>query len=148
MTPKDRPFPRAGHEGRGFALVGFAGCVLRRGGDWSPPYERTAGHLDDEVPPGVPIHAFAFAMLPVLRDEPRLIELIDEVVQIVICLEYHIPAASSIAAIRSSLGPEGFAAERDAAATAVTGAGEDLDFIHEHGAGSKKARRMASPVKN
>jgi hypothetical protein len=112
------------------------------------PDQRSAGHLDHKVASGVTVHAFAFAVVTTLSDEARLIELINQVVKIVIRLEDHVPAVSSITAIRSSLGPESFSTKRDAAAAAVTGAGKDLDLIDEHAAGSKKARRMASPAEN
>jgi hypothetical protein len=68
-----------------------------------------------------------------LGDEARDVKLVDQVVEIVVRLQNHAAAAPAIAAAGAALGNVGFAMERDRAFAAVTGAGENFDFVNEHG---------------
>jgi hypothetical protein len=67
-----------------------------------------------------------------LREKPRLVILRDEIVQVVVGLQYDVAPAAAIAARGAAFGAERFAQESDTALPAVTGAGKDFDFIDEH----------------
>jgi hypothetical protein len=68
----------------------------------------------------------------VFGDQPWLIELSDQVVEVVIGLEYNVSAPSPVAAGRAALGSKRLPQKRNATTTSVAGAREDLDFINEH----------------
>ena len=78
------------------------------------------------------IHALAQAVLALLRDEARHVELPDEIIQVVVRLEDHAAAAPTIAAVRPALGAVSLAAESDTTPTAVSGARHYFDLVNEH----------------
>ncbi len=81
----------------------------------------------------MPIHALTHAGLSRLGDQSRLIELVDEVVEIVAGLEYNISPLAAVSTTGTTLGTIGFPMEGHAALTAVSGSGEDLDLVNKHG---------------
>src|SRR5205809_840681 len=72
------------------------------------------------------------AVRAVLGNEPRLIILRDEVVQVGVGLQNHVAAVPAVAAGRAALGPGRFTEEGDATFPAVTGARENFDFVNKH----------------
>ena len=52
--------------------------------------------------------------------------------EVVVRLQDHTPAASAVAAAGPALGYVSFAVKGHAAFAAVTGTGDDLDFVDEH----------------
>ena len=69
---------------------------------------------------------------PSSGDEPRLVVLGDEIIQVVVGFEDDVAAAPAIAAAGAAFGPELLPLESDATFAAVTGAGIDLDLVDEH----------------
>jgi hypothetical protein len=78
------------------------------------------------------IHSFAEAWFAVFREETRLIELVDEVVEVVVGLEDDIPSATAVTAAGSSLGTVRLPEEGDATFAAMPGAGVNLDLVDKH----------------
>ena len=68
----------------------------------------------------------------IFGNEPLLIVLRDEIVEVVVRFEDDVSAATAVAAAGSAFGDKGLAMERDTAFAAVTGAGVDFYFIDEH----------------
>jgi hypothetical protein len=99
------------------------------------PYQRAARDFNDEVSACVAVHAFALPGLAVLGNEPRLVILRDEIVQVVIGLQDYVATTSTIAATGSAFGPILLALERHAALAAVPGPGIDFYFVNEHRSG-------------
>jgi len=83
----------------------------------------------------MPIHAFSHAGLPRFGDQPGLVELVDEIVEIVAGLEDDVPTLAAIAAAGTAFGTVGLTMEGDASLSSMTSPGEDLDFINKHGSG-------------
>src|SRR5207244_1094074 len=104
------------------------------------PNQRAARDLYEQVFAGVAVHPFAHAVLAFLGNEPRLIILGDEVVQVVVGLQNHVAPAPAVAAGRAALGPGRFTEEGDAAFPAVSGARENFDFVDEHSCWSSTFR--------
>ena len=69
---------------------------------------------------------------PFLRDQPRLVILGDEIVQVVVGLQNHVAAATAVAAVGAALGTILLALESHAAFAAVARARVDFDFVNEH----------------
>src|SRR5207249_7377475 len=86
----------------------------------------------EEVLARVAVHPFAQAVLAGLGEEPRLVELRDEIVQVVVGLQNDVAPAPAIAAGRAAFGAEGFTEESDTALPTVTGARKNFDFVDEH----------------
>jgi hypothetical protein len=128
-------------------LRGFHHGRRRRRLAGKPPDQGSAGDLHDNVPAGMAIHSLAHAVLPVLGDPARLIELLDQVVQVVTRLDDHVAAAAAIASIRPALGTKRFATKRNAAPASVAGARIDPDFVNKH-AGQQKGRGAAPRPEN
>jgi hypothetical protein len=92
----------------------------------------------------MPIHPLAQASLAFFGNQPRLVVLTDEVVQIVVSHQNHIAAPPAIASARTTLWPILLALERDTALSAMSGPGIDFDLIDKHGK-NKKGEARASP---
>ena len=80
----------------------LAGLRLRVFGRRQFPHHRAARHFHDEVLAGVAIHALAHAELSVLGDQPGLIILGDQVVQVVVGFQDDIAAATAVAPARTA----------------------------------------------
>jgi hypothetical protein len=110
-------------------LLGFlAGEVAFR----HPPYQSPAGHLHDQVLSGRTIHSLAQTAFAILRDQPRLVILPDEVIQVMISFEDYLPASTSISATRAAFWAILLALKSDAPFAAVTGTGIYLYLVNEH----------------
>ena len=79
----------------------------------------------------------------VLRDQPRDVILLDQIVQVVVGLQNHAAAAAAVAAARPALGHERLAMKRHGTFAAVTGLGVNFDFVDEHGVIRDGAYRIA-----
>jgi hypothetical protein len=80
----------------------------------------------------VAVHSFTQAVLAIVREEPRLVKLRDEIVQVVVGLQNDIASAPAIAAGRAAFGPERFTEKCNTAFSAVAGARKNFDFVDEH----------------
>ena len=80
----------------------------------------------------MPVHPLAEACLTILCDQTRLVILPNEIVQVVVCFEDDIAAASAVAAARSAFRTILLALKSDAALAAVSRPCKDLDFVNEH----------------
>jgi hypothetical protein len=133
-TADQRPLARAGFEN---FLLSFAFLLRTFFQLWRIfgrqfPHQRPAWNFDNDILSRMTIHAFTHAGFAFLRNEPRLIILRDEVIQVVIRLQNHAAAAPTVAAAGAALGNVRFAMERDATFAAVTGASVNFYFINEH----------------
>src|SRR5207244_5160678 len=113
--------------------LGYPLCtiILRRTFAGYLPHQCAARNLDEEVLAGMAVHAFAQTGLAVLGDEPRLVILRDEIVQVMIRFQDHVTATSAIAATGSAFWTILLALEGDAAFAAVSSPGVDPDFVNE-----------------
>src|SRR5205823_6234856 len=80
---------------------------------------------------GATVHAFAHAVLTVLRKEPRLVVLRDEVVQVMVRLQNHVAAVPAVTAGRAAFGPERFPEEGHTTFPAMAGARENFYFVDQ-----------------
>jgi hypothetical protein len=96
------------------------------------PDDGAARDLDDQILASTAVHTFAKAIATVLGDEPRVIELGNQVIDVMIRFEDHVPSASPVASVRAAFGAKRFAKERDAALAAVSGLRMNFDFVDEH----------------
>ena len=140
---KQGPLSDAGAERGGAGLRLIFSRFLRGAFRGASPYERAAGHFDDDVLAGVTVHAIAHAESAVLSDEARLVILRDEIIQVVIGFEDNVAAAPAVAAARSALGPILLALEGDAPFAAMASPRVNLDLVNEH----KKRRGSRLAVK-
>ena len=79
------------------------------------------------------MHLLAHAMATRFRLDDRFVEQVGEIIGMNIRAQDHIPAATSIPAVRTTEWDELFATETYAAASAITRLGEDFDSIDKHG---------------
>src|SRR6266404_4946834 len=117
--------------GPGFCLAGFGRQIARLAWGQSP-HQRAARDPHQQILAGVAVHAFALAVLAIFRQQPWLIILRDEIVQVVIGLQDHVAAAAAITASRAALGPRRLPQKSDTTFSAVTGARENFDFVDKH----------------
>jgi hypothetical protein len=80
----------------------------------------------------VPIHSFAQAALPVLRDQAGLIVLCDEIIEVMVGFQNDVSAAPPVSSARPALGPILLTLKGDAPLPAVPRARINFDLIHEH----------------
>lgn len=113
------------------------GLGRRRGREF--PNQGAAGDFDDQVFAGKAVHAFAATLVAIVGDQAGFVELADEIVQVVVGLEDHAAAATTVAAARPALGTVGFAREGDRAFSTVPGAGVNFDFVNKHAGGRPEA---------
>jgi hypothetical protein len=116
-------------------IIGVCRCVLFIAVTWrgrQAPDQSSDRHFDETVVPGVAIHALAQTLLAVLANEPGLIELGDEVVQVMISLENDVTPFAAISAAGASFRAVGFAMERHRAFAPVPGPGVNFYLINEH----------------
>jgi hypothetical protein len=141
--------------GRLFALFGLGRDLFGRAdGRWQFPDKGAARNFYEEVFSGSAIHAFSQSSFTFLCDEPGLVVLRNQIVQIVIGLQNDTSAAPAVAAARPAFGNIRFSMKRHASLAAMTGAGEDFHFIDKHldhngqvTLSIKKARPRTSPGK-
>ena len=105
------------------------------------PDEGAARHFDNQIFARVTVHAFAHPGMTILGNQARLVILCDEIVQVVIGFENHVPAAAAVAAARAALGTILLALEGDTAFAAMTGPGVNSNLVNKH----KKGEAGASP---
>ena len=108
------------------------------------PDQSAAGNLDDEVLGILSVLALASTRIPVLGVEVRLVVLVDEIVQIPVCLKKDVAALTPVAPTGTALGAEGFSEKRDAPSTPIAGPDENFDGIDEH---KKRARQTLALLK-
>src|SRR5436190_23988696 len=111
-------------------IIGRLCFVAGRTGEL--PDERAARNFDQQVLARVAVHAFAHAWLALFGDQPWLIILRDQIVDVAIPLENDVPAAPAIAAAGPALGSISLALEGHGALPAVPGARIHFYFINEH----------------
>jgi hypothetical protein len=116
-------------------ILNTAGYVRRKSGGkgGTSPNQSPAGDLNDQVFSSGAIHSFSHPCMPVFGNHPRLVELMEEIVQVMRCLEDDIASPSAITAARAPFRDVCFTMECDTTFAAVTGSGVDLYFIDEHG---------------
>ena len=99
------------------------------------------GTFTDQILARRAVHALAQSRLAVLGDEPGIVELGHQIVQVVVGLKNDIAAAPAVAAAGAAFGPEGFPQKGDAAFAAVSGPPIDFDFINKHERYPQQKRR-------
>ena len=132
-TPHLRPgdYDR-GRRLRLFVRIRIGSGLRGRGWGGKPPNERSDGNFNDQVLPGMPIHAFSQPGMAFLRNQPRLVKLRDQVIEVVIGLKNHVSPTPAVAAAGAALGTIGLAMKGHTAFAAVTGARVNFYLIDEH----------------
>ena len=113
-------------------LFGFGDTLRQFRFPVDPPDDGSTRHLDNEVFAGLAIHALAHAALTTLCHQVRDEELLDQVVEIVVCLQDHIAASAAIATAGATFGNVSFAVKGDGTFSSMTGTGGNFDLINEH----------------
>ena len=114
-----------------------AGHCLWRGlrgrlGRFQTPYQRAARNPHHQVLPGRSIHPLAQAWLAVLGNQPRIVKLRHQIIQIMVRQQNHVAAPPAVAAAGTAFGAISFAQKGHAAFAAVARASKNLDFIYKH----------------
>src|SRR6187399_2805701 len=78
------------------------------------------------------IHAFSHAALSNLRNQPRLVILRDQIVQVVVGLQNHAATATAVAAARTALRNISLAMESHRAFPTVSRSRKYFNFVDEH----------------
>ena len=97
-----------------------------------PPDDGSTRHLDDQIFAGLAIHAFAHAALTTLCHQVRDEELLDQVVEIVVCLQDHIATSAAIATAGATFWDVSFTVKGDGTFSSMTSTGGNFDLINEH----------------
>ena len=113
-------------------LAGGIGRAGREPARRQTPDQRAAGNFHQQLFAGASVHSFAHAVLAVLRNEPGLVILCDEIVQVVVGLQNNVAATPTVPAGRTAFRSGCFTQESDTTLPAMTGARENFDFVDEH----------------
>ena len=80
----------------------------------------------------MPVHSFAETLLSIFGNEPRLIILRNQIVEIVICFENDLATAAAVPAIGPAFRTILLATEGNTTFSAVPAAGINFYFVNEH----------------
>jgi hypothetical protein len=93
---------------------------------------RPRRHVDDLVGPGAARHFLPLPVLSALCSNNRLVEKIDEIINVVVGSQNNVTTASAIATVRSTSRYKFFSPKTDAPAPASSGLCKNFDPINEH----------------